>query len=219
MQPMPRSGNFFVAISQFGTIFLVLVSALLTSCATPSRAPLTHVVNDAADAVYALADERHSLGSGFFVSRELLLTSHHVKQQGQLFLLHADGSKTLLERVSIDDQNDLALYRALAFSSQTHLSLSSTTPLVGESVVALGNPFGIGIAASAGIVSALPHRHQAKPRLQTDAAVNSGNSGGPLLNAQGKVIGMISDRGAVGTGIGFAIPAPILSAFLASVDQ
>lgn len=210
----------FVFLPKHVLAFLLLLNlSFLSACSNQTPKPLTFVVSEASGAVFALANERQSLASGFFVAPDLLLTNRHVHADGALFLLHSNGDKTLLKRLAVDKKHDIALYQSVGFRVQQPLLLALNLPSVATSVVALGNPFGAGIAASAGIVSALPHAGQSQPLLQTDAAVNAGNSGGPLLNQQGQVVGMVSRRGAVGSGIGFAVPNKVLSAFLQRVIE
>jgi serine protease Do len=105
----------------------------------------------------------------------------------------------------------------------TPLVLATTAPRVGEWIVVLGNPIGGGTTATTGIVSAAPGAISATPelvrRLQIDASVNPGNSGGPVCNLRGEVIGSTTSLVSGAQGIAFATPASALRAFLASFGK
>lgn len=191
---------------RMGGIGIVVLLGLLQACTgaetdRPSVARLT-------ESVIAVGNDRAAIASGFIVEGGWLLTNDHVSRSGPLYIVHADGSRTLLVRQFSDPTNDIAVYASEA--SLPTLSLSTQEPSVGETVLALGNPLGLGITATRGIVSALPKTIGKANLLQTDAAINPGNSGGPLLNDSGHVVGMVTSRGAVGSGIGFAVPAAFL---------
>jgi S1-C subfamily serine protease len=168
------------------------------------------------------AQEERSLGSGFVIDKAgHIITNFHVVERAQSVEVSFSNRETMRARiVGIDPSTDTAVLKVDALArALTPLTLGDSDAVqVGDAVVAIGNPFGYERSITAGIVSALQREIQA-PNLfaidhviQTDAPINRGNSGGPLLNAQGKVIGVSAaietgGSGEVGNvGIGFAIP-------------
>jgi S1-C subfamily serine protease len=162
-------------------------------------------------------------GSGFVIDRAgHVLTNAHVvdgAQRIEVTLGDVDSSQPVSARVVGEDAStDLALLEVDAPSDQLHpLALGDSTQLqVGDSVVAIGNPFGLDRTVTTGIVSALqreiraPNGFTINDVIQTDAAINPGNSGGPLLGADGRVIGINSQIESAGgggnVGVGFAVP-------------
>ena len=162
-------------------------------------------------------------GSGFVIDHAgHILTNAHVvdgAQRIEVTLGNTDTSQPVSARVvGKDPSTDVALLEVNAPSDQLHpLPLGDSSQLqVGDSVVAIGNPFGLDRTVTTGIVSALqreikaPNGFTINNVIQTDAAINPGNSGGPLLGADGRVIGMNSQIESAGgggnVGIGFAVP-------------
>jgi S1-C subfamily serine protease len=162
-------------------------------------------------------------GSGFVIDHAgHILTNAHVvdgAQRIEVTLGNTDTSQPVSARVvGKDPSTDLALLEVNAPSDQLHpLALGDSSQLqVGDSVVAIGNPFGLDRTVTTGIVSALqreikaPNGFTINNVIQTDAAINPGNSGGPLLGADGRVIGINSQIESAGgggnVGIGFAVP-------------
>src|SRR5205823_11438749 len=157
---------------------------------------------------------RTSLGSGFvFDSAGFVLTNYHVVARGsRIQVSFEDGSDYTAKVVGTDPGGDLAVLRIESDRKFPTAPLGSSTDLMlGEPAIAIGNPFGLNQSVSIGAVSALHRPVHAEGRsyydfIQTDASVNPGNSGGPLVNADGNVIGVCSAVLATGQGIGFAIP-------------
>ena len=163
------------------------------------------------------------LGSGFIVSPDgYIVTNDHVAGNAtKITIAFPDGSQRSARLVGSDPQTDIALLKVDAPESLPYLSFEDRgDPVVGEWAVALGNPFGLFEAAeptvTVGVVSAVGRDFPTqdgrtfRDLVQTDAAINSGNSGGPLVNALGHVIGMntfIFSRSGGSVGIGFAVPA------------
>ena len=156
-----------------------------------------------------------SLGSGVIVSPDgHVLTNAHVVERGARFRVQLLDGRELPARVlGTDPASDLAVLRVETKERLPFLAAGRSDDLmIGETVIAIGNPFGLAHTVTTGVVSAL-HRKVGDPRrqlfdmVQTDASINPGNSGGPLVNIQGQLIGVntaiIGDRSA---GIGFAIP-------------
>ena len=203
-----------------------LVSALVvaTGCATMGAAQVPDFVTTierASPAVVAIVGGSQTLGSGFVVAANRVVTAAHVTRaaRGPLSIIVA-AKKIDARLLRSDERTDLALLEVTGGTLPAPLSLSQTPPRVGEWVVVLGNPFGGGITATAGIVSAMPGAITATPelagRLQINAAVNPGNSGGPILNLRGDVIAVASALLPGGQGLAFATPASAARDLLAA---
>jgi serine protease Do len=165
------------------------------------------------------AREDIELGSGVIIDPEgHVLTNEHVVARASLIRVKlADGRQFDASVVGADPNNDLAV---LQIETQEELPWvepgRSDDLLVGEPVIAIGNPFGLSNTVTTGVISALDRSFQAPDHsyffhgfMQTDASINPGNSGGPLLNAEGQLIGINSALYKGGEGIGFAIPIDV----------
>ena len=162
---------------------------------------------------------REGSGSGSVIdSKGYILTNNHVIKDAQkLEVTLADGSKWPAKLIGADPDNDLAVIKIDAPASKLKpLPWSDSQKLqVGQKVMAIGNPFGLGLTLTTGIISSLGRTirsevgTQIEEVIQTDASINPGNSGGPLLNSDGEMIGIntaiLSPTGG-SVGIGFAIP-------------
>ncbi len=166
-------------------------------------------------------------GSGFVLNKEgLILTNNHVIENGQkVEVTLYDKHKYKATVVTVDKGHDLALLKIDAPNLvPATLAETSTGLTVGQRVYAIGNPFGLSGTMTRGIISAIrsvrspENGNPIEDAIQTDASVNPGNSGGPLLNSRGEVIGittMIASNGAdQSSGIGFAIPINTAKAVL-----
>jgi serine protease Do len=158
--------------------------------------------------------KQQSLGSGFIIDKDgYILTNNHVVAGAQEIKVKlADGRDFKARVVGRDSKTDLALIKISSlFKNLPVLPLGdSDTIRVGDWVLAIGNPFGLGHTVTQGIISATGRVIGSGPYddfLQTDAPINPGNSGGPLINLKGEVIGINSAIIATGQGIGFAIPS------------
>ncbi|GIU95248.1 MAG: hypothetical protein KatS3mg012_1705 [Gaiellaceae bacterium] len=164
--------------------------------------------------------QRGAVGSGFVFDREghIVTNEHVVDGGGAISVLFSDGTRASAELVGSDRSTDLAVLDVDVPEEKLRpLTLADSSAVeVGDPVVALGSPFGLEGTITRGIVSAL-HRQMTAPNgftindaIQTDAAINHGNSGGPLLDDRGRVIGVAaqieSDSGG-NDGVGFAIPS------------
>ena len=156
-----------------------------------------------------------ALGSGFIISADgYVVTNNHVVQNATDVTVTMDGGKTIPAKVvGTDPKTDLALLKLQGDGSYPFVEFSGQPPRVGDWVLAVGNPFGLGGTVTAGIVSARGRDIGAGPYddfLQIDAPVNRGNSGGPTFNSQGQVVGVntaIYSPSGGSVGIGFDIPA------------
>ncbi len=158
----------------------------------------------------------NSLGSGVIVSPEgLILTNHHVIEAAdEIEVALADGRSIPAKVVGSDPETDLAVLKVEAKNLPSITFAHSESLRVGDVVLAIGNPFGVGQTVTQGIVSALGRSHLGintfENFIQTDASINPGNSGGALIDTNGNLIGVnsaIYSRSGGSMGIGFAIPA------------
>ena len=161
------------------------------------------------------AQRASSLGSGVIVSGSgYILTNHHVVEAAdEIEVGLADGKKLLAKVIGNDPETDLAVLRVTSDNLPSISFGSSETLAVGDVVLAIGNPFGVGQTVTSGIVSALGRTglgiNTFENFIQTDAAINPGNSGGALIDATGNLVGIntaIFSRSGGSMGIGFAIP-------------
>ncbi|MFN7101708.1 MAG: Do family serine endopeptidase [Pseudorhizobium sp.] len=159
-----------------------------------------------------------SQGSGFFISDDgYLITNNHVISDGTAFtVVMDDGTELDAKLIGKDSRTDLAVLKVDANREFTYVNLADDTKVrVGDWVVAVGNPFGLGGSVTAGIISARGRDIGSGPYddyIQIDAAVNRGNSGGPAFNLEGEVIGIntaIFSPSGGNVGIAFAIPASV----------
>lgn len=154
-------------------------------------------------------------GSGFVVGPGYILASgHETNQSNRLTVQFEDGSIHPATLLSVSGALDLALLQIPAREGASLPFGSANSGKVGESVMAVGCPFGLNHSASQGIISAPERMLGERPLLQTDVAVNPGNSGGPLLNKQGEVIGVVLGMLPEARGIAFAVPAREVKRFL-----
>jgi serine protease Do len=169
-----------------------------------------------------------SLGSGFVIDAEgIVITNNHViADADEVFANFNDGTKLKAEVVGRDPKTDIAVLRIKPEKPLTVVSFGDSDRLrVGDWVMAIGNPFGLGGSLSVGVVSARNRDINSGPYdnfIQTDAAINRGNSGGPLFNMQGEVVGVntaiISPSGG-SIGIGFSIPAKTAMAVISQLRE
>jgi serine protease Do len=159
-------------------------------------------------------------GSGFLISADgYIVTNHHVVDKAVKVQIVTDAGATLDAKViGTDAKTDLALLKVDGRADFPFVDLADGKPRVGEWVLAMGNPFGLGGTVTAGIVSAHGRNIGAGPYddfLQIDAPVNKGNSGGPTFNTKGEVVGVntaIFSPSGGSVGIAFAVPAGTVKA-------
>lgn len=180
---------------------------------------------------YGIPQERisrqQSLGSGFVIDQEgYIITNHHViDNASEIEVLFNDGKKTRIKAklIGSDKKTDLALLKVKPGTYLKSVELGDSDKIkVGESVVAIGNPFGYSHTVTAGIISAKNRVIGQGPFdnfLQTDASINFGNSGGPLFNSDSQVIGINTAISASGQGLGFAIPINQAKSLLAELKN
>jgi S1-C subfamily serine protease len=187
--------------------------------AAEARGVVQVLATQVADNPFGTQDEATALGSGFVIDRAgHIVTNYHVIDGADKVQVNFSGNDRMDAKVvGSDPSTDIAVLKIDAQArALTPLPLGDSEQVkVGDSVVAIGNPFGLERTVTAGIVSALqrqitaPNGFAIDEVIQTDAAINHGNSGGPLLNANGEVIGVnsqIESETGGNVGIGFAIP-------------
>ncbi|MEO1102868.1 MAG: trypsin-like peptidase domain-containing protein, partial [Pseudomonadota bacterium] len=156
-------------------------------------------------------------GSGFLISADgyVVTNGHVVDGAEEVSVILQDGEELTAEVIGVDDKTDLALVKVAKDRDFPFVSFAEREVRVGEWVMAVGNPFGLGGTVTAGIVSARGREIGAGPYddfIQIDAPINRGNSGGPTFNLRGNVVGVntaIFSPSGGSVGIGFAIPASI----------
>jgi serine protease Do len=166
-------------------------------------------------------------GSGFFISADgYAVTNNHVVDGADKVEVTADDGKTYKAKViGTDQRTDLALIKVEGGSNFSFAKLSDTKPRIGDWVLAVGNPFGLGGTVTAGIVSASGRDIGNGPYddfIQIDAPVNKGNSGGPAFNTNGEVIGVntaIYSPSGGSVGIAFSIPAATVKSVVAQLKD
>jgi serine protease Do len=170
----------------------------------------------------------HSLGSGFLISTDgqIVTNAHVVDGADKVSVKLEDGRKFDATVIGSDPLTDIALLKIDAKIEFPAVRFGKSADMqVGDEVVAVGNPFGLGGTVTSGIVSAVARNINSGPYddyIQTDASINKGNSGGPLFNAVGEVIGVNSaifspDGGSVG--IGFAVPSDLVQQVVADLKD
>jgi S1-C subfamily serine protease len=188
----------------------------------------SEVYQEVADAVVSIRvysdDTRGGQGSGFLIDDEHIVTNEHVVAGGsEYYVRFADTGWRSASVVGADVYSDLAVLQIGSTPDVTPLSFVEREPTVGTEVVAIGNPFGLSGSVSAGIVSGVDRNLQSANNfsiadaVQTDAPVNPGNSGGPLVTLDGDVVGVINSGG--GDNVAFAISAQLTQRVVPSLIQ
>ncbi len=169
--------------------------------------------------------KRRSLGSGFIVSEDgyILTNNHVVEKADEVTVTLLDKEDYKAEVVGTDPKTDIALIKIKPDKKLRPVRLGDSDSLeIGEWVVAIGNPFGLGHTVTAGIVSAKGRVIGSGPYddfIQTDASINPGNSGGPLFNLKGEVVGINTAIIQGGQGIGFATPIRMATSILGQLKE
>lgn len=169
------------------------------------------------------APSYQGMGSGFIVDADgyVVTNNHVIEHASEIMVTLGDGTRLDAELIGADSKTDLALLKVESDEALPYARFGdSDKTRVGDWVVAIGNPFGLGGSATTGIVSARGRDIQSGPFddfLQIDAPINSGNSGGPLFDLSGRIIGIntaIFSPNGGNVGIGFAIPSELASSVI-----
>jgi serine protease Do len=166
-------------------------------------------------------------GSGFIITADgyAVTNNHVVKDAEKVSVTMKDGTEYEAEVIGTDPKTDLALIKIKSEKKFDYVSFTEEEPRVGDWVMAVGNPFGLGGTVTTGIISARGRDIGSGPYddfLQIDAAINRGNSGGPAFNLEGEVVGIntaIFSPSGGSVGIGFAIPASTAQNVIASLKE
>lgn len=198
----------------------------LSACTTTPASPPDFVttIRRASPAIVGIGDGSSVLGSGFRLARtSWIVTAAHVVRGIRSAPVATGSGQTVTTHVlHIDDEMDLALLESDDDLRMSGLELAQgPVPPAGRWVVVLGCPFGGLPTATVGVISALPGAVLQPPalrhRIQLNAAVNPGNSGGPVVDLEGRVIGIASATVPGGFGLGFAVPVSALDSLLATL--
>lgn len=211
-----------------------VVSRLLSSVVNISttqynnKSDVNRGYNDTFDEIFKYFDfkpkpdkKTKSLGSGFFISQDgLIVTNEHViRNADKITIITYDNKKLSAKLVGKDSKTDIALLKVDYKDPLPYVTFGDSSKMrIADSVIAIGNPFGFGNTVTTGIISSITKRDKLNfadliidDFIQTDAAINSGNSGGPMFNLNGEVIGinfaLFSPYYGGNIGIGFAIPS------------
>ncbi|MFN7980371.1 MAG: trypsin-like peptidase domain-containing protein [Vicinamibacterales bacterium] len=175
--------------------------------------PVTDLVSRIMPSVVTISSPQGTLASGVIVRDDgVVVTNRHVVEGvTELSVTLSSGEKVAARVKALHPDADLALLQTDVGRKLPAASLTQRREVqVGEWVVAIGNPFGLGPTASIGIIGAtgqsLGRTGLATQMIQTDAAINPGNSGGPLIDMQGDVVAIANAAVTIGQGIGFAVP-------------
>lgn len=218
-------------------IFLLIVISIVTVCTQGWHAPtysfetantytmVYEQVTPSIVAIEANLDIGVSSGTGCVISPDgLILTSLHVVNKAKNIEITTSQGKTYKGKVVaiLRDKNDLALVKINTKEKLKTVKFGNSENVkVGERVLAIGNPFGFKGTLTTGIISRIDYQRK---KLQTDAAINPGCSGGPLINLQGEVIGINQsiynpDNNRSNIGIGFAVPSNYAKDFIKTVQN
>lgn len=182
-------------------------------------------INPAIVSVDSQLSDGVSCGTGCIIDKNgIILTSAHVLEEGNDIIVTMSNGEDYKASVIRDFSNnkDIALIKiSVPYELKTVKLGDSSKVKVGEKVLALGSPFGFNGTLTQGIISRIDY---AKERIQTDAAINPGSSGGPLLNTNGEIIGINQaiynpDNNISNIGIGFATPVNVVKEYLTQVDD
>jgi hypothetical protein len=204
-----------------------MIAALLMLTVASGQAPLTtaQIAKKVAPSVVVIQGKTDSgdiLGSGFVVSKDgkIVTNLHVIRDLKSASVELADGE--IFDSISVlatDERRDLAVIRIAGFDLAALGLGNSNAVTVGENVVIVGSPRGLQGTVTAGILSSVRDSGDGFKVLQTDAAVNPGNSGGPLVNAKGLVVGVVSFKLLSSEGLNFAIPINYVSGLLNELHE
>ena len=211
-------------------IFLILCYCLILPAFAFDKEEMSIIklyekINPAIVCVDSQASDGISCGTGCIIDKTgLILTSAHViEKENSVIVTMSNGQDYKAKVLKLFGENkDIALLKIYTTESLKTVKLGNSEHIkVGQKVLAIGNPFGFSGTLTQGIISRIDY---VKNRIQTDAAINPGSSGGPLLNKNGEIIGINQaiynpDNNISNIGIGFAIPINLVKEYLSEVDN
>ena len=191
--------------------FLLAIALVFAGCASRPTS-VEPMLEKASVSVVAVGREGATIGTAWAVGPGLFLSNAHVVSDGTIYLQAANGRSHGVKDIVRDSKLDLALFKSTL--QMPSLRLAPRDAALGSEIYVLGNPFGKGLSVSRGIVGALPGALVDIDLMQLDVNVNPGNSGGPVVNVHGEVVGIVSQSGPLGSGLGFAVPVETLRSWL-----
>jgi len=193
----------------------------LTKLKASASVDFSGIIEDAIKAVVTIKTDL-SQGTGFIIDPEgYVITNYHVMQNAKSAAVYTyEGGTHPVRLIGKNEEMDIALLKIEGNFEELQLDNSDDIQ-VGEKVIAIGNPLGLQFSVSEGIVSAIhrPGPNNINAYIQTDAALNPGNSGGPLINKQGKVIGINNFKIGSGESLGFALESNYIEAVVNEISQ
>jgi tetratricopeptide (TPR) repeat protein len=204
---------------QKGTIWIVLMISAVCCVSTRAQELLPELVkrikpSAVAIETFSARGERLSRGSGFFIAVDKVITNRHVIENAQRVEISLINDKryTVKGVLAVDGEGDLALLQVDVPKEHARpLIIDKTTPLEGESIVVIGNPYGLEGSVSNGIVSAVREIPGYGKIIQITAPISPGSSGSPVVNMHGQVVGVATLQAAEGQSLNFAVPSERIS--------
>lgn len=190
---------------------------MLFSCAVSyaDASDIASLYSDCIVMVEAVSEGGESIGSGLFVTSDgYIITNAHVVEGENLRVTLKDKTSCPAALVGYDVEKDIALIKTDINNSPCVTFGSSSELKAGEDIVVIGAPKGLDQTVTKGIISNLSREHMGNTYIQVDAAINQGNSGGPVFNMNGAVVGMVTLKDRSSDGIAFAIPSDVIMNFL-----
>ena len=192
-----------------------MVTATRHALLLPYSEALSALAEQIRPAVVAVRDGRRGSGSGVVWAPNTIITNHHVVQGETPEIIFIDGRKATGQVIARDPRNDIVALQVDGTPEPAAIG-DSLELRVGQLVLAMGHPLGVENAVTAGIISALPTARDPRALIRSDLHLNPGNSGGPLFDANGEVIGINSM--VAGPGTALSVPSNTVQALLASAS-
>ncbi len=224
----------YMKLKKINIIIFILItfSTMLSksySMQTNSIAPLINEVKNSVVAIKNINPKYHNnlSGSGFFIDENgLIVTNYHVVKNSSQIEVLSNSSVYKAKIIGYDEKYDIALLKINADKIFEFVEFADSSKIqIGDFIIAVGNPFGLGGTVTTGIISALNRNINMSPYdnfIQIDAAINKGNSGGPTFNMEGKVIGVntaiISPTGG-NVGLGFSVPSNDVKRIISDIQK
>lgn len=189
-----------------------------------SQGDFSGVIEDTIEGVVSVITDR-SVGTGFFISEAgFIITNYHVISRGEMiYIITSENERKEVEFIGADLLRDVAVLRVVDEGVYPRLELADSDELrVGGKVIAIGNPLGLSFTVTEGIISALKREgpNRLREYIQTDVSLNPGNSGGPLINTEGKVVGLNNFKmGGGAEGLGFALQSNSIEFSVNNITQ